>query len=465
MSAMQDMTMLLMQALQNQGKGMEPGRDPFSLGQATAGADMETKGAARSAASRFAEQAGVDESELTGPVEGPMAAALGIEGVEPDFDRAEMMFKLLGTAKQLGAEEAMAGSGGPAAPAARGPQQNSALRDALAFQQLQHSAQQFGQGHLGGQMIATMGPALAPLMMGPYLEQQQAAAAQQVRLKNQLEIEKTKRAGEKHRVDMEAKMAQTELAKARTREVGKGKNKITLRTIPNVGVMRFDADGNSLGMAATFPKKDEEPFTLDIGDAIEVYSSKRAFEQGVEPSRVREKAKPGSASERKDIAELETQITNGLKFLDENYEEAFTGPTVGRALNEAKTGGQIGQYLSAAKLKVLFKDEQEQQRAIDYNAKLQQVKADLIFLYSKSQVPASEMEQRRAQLALETDFGPQFKASLKAVTSYAQTKLARLKENANMKPKRSPFVGKPSTSEPGLLQQQELDSFLNEVMP
>lgn len=426
-----DETQLLMaQLAQRYAEQGKPGRDPFSPEQAGVSLDDaqaamgggdtggELSPESRQWAEQYAKELGVKAQDLMQPASGDIAQQLGVEGIMPDY--AGMKTMMLNIAKGHALQAGQAGGAG-AGQAAENPE----LRQMLAYVALQRNAKNLGG--IGGQMIGNLSPLLAPRMLGPYLEQQQAAALQQKQLEMQLKIaEQASKAALRMQQTRES-LAKTSLAEARALVVGK--EKFELKGTPSTGGFVFNpATGEIVQRVEPAPKgangsqKTPNPFTrIDptTGDKYRV-SYKTYDDMWDNPSEPAMKVlvqKAGSAGERKDLARLYSMAKAGLEKIPAMYKKGLTGPKIGRALALRKTGGIIGQPFGAIAAAGLLNDE-DLKASTALKAELEISNTAQVAFWSGTQVPADEMERRKNSQGLMTDYDEDFLPHLQASAGY-----------------------------------------------
>lgn len=485
MPGMQDLTMLLMQTLLNDPSGggtRRPIQPEQAMGDTGGG-----EAAPQSAASRLASSLGVDESELTAPASGPQAEALGVAGVTPDYDKAEKLFKLMAAAKQMGMDEAGQGGAGDAfgqgvqgmGGGGGAPPENPALRKALAYQAMQQSVQNFGPGHLGGNIVSMFMPLMAPEMLGPLMEQQKAEAQQAVQRKNAMELAKTAAAGEERAAKIEKMVAETEYKRKQTLQLGKKKYRVS--GSPKSGGWIIDQDTGDIverispvdsAQLNGAPKPVKH--TEDNGDQYNYYWKDPAgMFDGSPPDRKDLIKVGGSAGEREKLAKLHSIAVDQYNRVRSLYKKGLTGPNIGAALEQRKTGGLIGQYIGEARVGAALSAEQEKE-ATKLKAALENYNTASMNFWSGLQLPDAEMERRRNQNALMTDLDEDFLPHLDESANFMNIMKADWEKRQGIRmdsgqahEQRLPsegFRGKPSTPPPGA-GDANFEKFLQQEMP
>ena len=458
--------LLLMQLLQSYAGQGQPGRDPFSPVQAgvspedanaavagTAGGG-ELSPESRAWADQYAKELGVNPEDLTKPASGEIAKQLGVEGVTPDYAGLKTMMLNITKGHEQAGPSGHPGAGGQAP-------ENPQLRQALAYQALQANAKNLGG--IGGQMIGNLSPLLAPRMVGPYLEQQQAAASQKASLEMQMKLAETASRGVLRAAQTRKALADEEMSQAKMLHLGDKKYK--LNGTPSTGGFLYDPTTGDVqriepspnGRTLTPPK----PFNKQDKDGNTYRYSYKTYDDlwsGAEPDR-KDLVKPaGSAAERKDLAELYTLADKSLKRVQDLYEDGFTGPVIGRALSARKTGNAITQPLGNIVSQGLLAPD-KLAKALEFRAEVENANQALNLFFTGKASSEPEWNRRRAALGLMTDYGADFLSSMASSQRLLQERRAEKErllgvniltgEPVDKKPLQSRFIGAPATNKQG----------------
>lgn len=466
--ALEDLTPMLMQMLVNatpQSAASQPppppeptGRDPFSQEQALKNGGFAPEDFAAYKDNMAQEGIHFDNDEAA-VKQLDMLRTAGAAGGQMQQQLGGVLGQGGGVLSALGGAQ-----GGPYSPSTNlsggdTSPQSQAIRQALVYKGLIEGQQAMREHRY---LTAAMMPILAPRLLGPLMEQQQAQAQQTAQLANALKIAQFRQKMQSQDVEDALRRAQTEQALSVARKnAAAPQNNYTQVKAPN-GIYTFDKATGQLVDTVPLPPSGREaqppPPRVIVDEKTgnkynlwyNSYTDRQNDPEGIHYAS-RDLIQIGKKPSVKDEDQLKDDIRKGYSDVLRQYNEIKalgvepTGRLLGNILEASKTGGYTGQAVGNLALNAYSKPVQ--QKLIDMQATLNTANAKMTkYYYGVRQGgggPLSEQSQRLLVLALMTDPGRQFVSQINATL-----KMVDRGETAASAPKtESQFTGAPTTRE------------------